>query len=284
MSENSAPFKRRLSESFKEALGSEQWLAQYLNDEELFPAIRDGYVSIYYRGNCLLKLKGSSNGGISGEVHYKYLLDPEAGDIYISADDNQYKLPKIDTRSDGAVRKLKKSSRPYVGVEKKGVHAIIKNNADRVVDVEIAFSSTGKQNRIDLCALMEEGERVRLRFYECKHFSNGEIRAETEPKVVRQIRSYGKEIASRRDEIRDAYYEAFDALVREPFVHPAREIMQRVCASGNLEVDPEVSLIIFGYDDAQGKRFWEKHGPMLQEALGESRVLMIGKPNGLKLR
>ena len=49
-------------------------------------------------------------------------------------------------------------------------------------------------------------------------------------------------------------------------------------------MDPEVSLIIFGYDDAQGKRFWEKHGPMLQEALGESRVLMIGKPNGLKLR
>ncbi|RME58525.1 hypothetical protein D6779_06300, partial [Candidatus Parcubacteria bacterium] len=264
MSERTAPFRRHLSDSFREALRNTQWVSQYLNDKELFPAIRDGYVSVYYKGNSLLKLKNAPNDEIAGKVHYKYLLDPDVDDQYISVDDIQFKLPVIDPRSDGAVCKLKKASRPYVGVEKEGVHDIIMNNADRVIDIEIAFSSRGKQNRIDLCALMEEDGKVRLRFYECKHFSNSEIRAEREPKVVGQIKRYGKEIASRCDEIRDAYYKAFDVLTREPFFHPARELMQRVCASRNLEVDPEVYLIIFGFDAAQRDDFKPKHGAKLE--------------------
>jgi hypothetical protein len=69
-------FKRGISQPFVDRLNDEYdaegWWKAIADDRELFIAIRDGYINVYWKGNSLLKLWQAGN-DLVGEIHYKYL-------------------------------------------------------------------------------------------------------------------------------------------------------------------------------------------------------------------
>ena len=73
-------FSRGLQVEFVEALNElydqpGSWWRRLVDDQGLFLAVRDNYVNVYWLGCSLLRLK-PQEGGVFGEVHYKYLLRP----------------------------------------------------------------------------------------------------------------------------------------------------------------------------------------------------------------
>ena len=58
-------------------------------DKELFVAIRDNYINVYYNGQCICLLKYSNKGSVLGKTHGKYLgidenkyITSENGEIF----------------------------------------------------------------------------------------------------------------------------------------------------------------------------------------------------------
>ena len=97
-----------------------------------------------------------------------------------------------------------------------------------------------KQDRIDL--LFNKKNR-RLRFYEAKHFSNGELWSAvgTRPKVVSQIKRYETQIAREKDQIINQY---------RGYVNHVNELFG--CSLPAPEaIDEYVPLLAFGFDRDQ---------------------------------
>ncbi len=64
-----------------------------------------------------------------------------------------------------------------------------------VLDIEVSFKSNNedkKQDRIDI--LLFNKRTKTLQFVEAKHYSNGEIKSKSIPKVVKQIDRYKTQI------------------------------------------------------------------------------------------
>ena len=275
-SSNTPDFSRGISEAFFNALTNSEWHQQFINDDNLFMALRDDSVDFYYQGCRLLHLS-FGEGKPKGEIHHKYLVHPGQYFVRVDASGRPENEPRfIDLQSSDVVKLLKDASAPYAGKEKKGVHKIIQANRESVVDVEIAF---GGQDRIDFAALVESDGCMTLKFFECKHFSNNAIRSNNKPKVLEQVSRYSETIVQCRDKIADAYAKAFNIMSRLKPGRPAHEAMRKALDNG-FEVSPDVGLVIFGFDNAQKKDFSAKHLPKLAES---ADVWFIGEPGKLNL-
>ena len=201
-------FSRGLEEGFVEALNREyekdgSWWKGFVDDEELFLAIRDNCVNVYYRGCSLLKLEWK-NGVIIGRIHYKYLLRPRLtiGHEYIDVRDGRVDFPvkvkNFFTEDLTDIDSLKRAAKPYAELEKIGVHNIVLRNWN-ILDVEIAFGERKGEGanpsapRADFSVLRETEKGVNIVFFEAKHFDSKELRAKEDaklPKVIRQIERY----------------------------------------------------------------------------------------------
>jgi len=287
-------FKRSISEEMIEAINraysSEEmgWVRQYMDDPELFLAIRDKSINFYFRGNSVLQLN-FSGGRLNGNIHYKYLLRPflktegKKDQPYVSLD-QQVKLPVINPKDANASKWIKAASKPYSGVEKEGVYQILRANRN-IVDVELSFSREtedgeidgSKQNRIDFCALRDNGNGLELCFYEAKHFSNKELKATGEPKVVAQVSRYNKTISNHKEEIHSAYETAFNQILKLGNQHPASEYMQRALSEG-FSVSVDVRLVVFGFDNPQKLGFSDNKMHLIQCGIRKEHILMKGDP------
>ena len=140
-------FERGLDGAFVTALNEEYekggWWQRFVNDEDIFIAIRKNRVNAYYRGCSLLKLDWKA-GAIVGEVHYKYLLRPSLAKPYLKVKDGEVHLPddpkQLFQHSIDDIGDLKRAAQPYAGEEKIGVHDILRSNHN-ILDVEIAFGA-----------------------------------------------------------------------------------------------------------------------------------------------
>ena len=150
-------FKRGLDSAFTEVLNQEYdkggWWRGFVDDPDLFLAVRDGYVNVYYRGCSLLKWEA---GAPNWKIHYKYLLRPEVEDLYVKVDGG---TPNFGDEMKGffignlaELDSLKKAAQPYAGDEKTGVHNVILAN-ENVLDVEIQWC--GDPNRLS-CSARDE--------------------------------------------------------------------------------------------------------------------------------
>jgi len=229
-------FKRTISnamaDAIKDAYERKSWIHQYIDDPELFLAIRNESINFYYRGNSVLKLT-FEGAQLNGYIHYKFLLRPflekegSKDRPYVSLTQRR-QLPVINPKEENASKWIKAASKPYSGVEKEGVDKIIRANKN-IVDVELSFSRETvdgavdgtRKNRIDFCALRDNGTGLELCFYEAKHFSNSELRAKAEPKVVSQIGRYNKTISRHKEAIHSAYETAFKKIQKLGHQHPA---------------------------------------------------------------
>lgn len=287
---------RGLDDDFVEALNREyerggSWWKGFVDDKDLFLAIRDGYVNVYYCGCSLLKLKRRKNGIIVGRVHYKYLLRPEV------PDGHNYNTPEYLKVKDGRVEcsakvrdffiedltdidVLKRAAKPYAGPEKIGVHEIVLSNSN-VLDVEIAFRR--KRKRIDFSILRGTRDGVNIVFFEAKHFDSQELRArgDTEPKVIRQIKQYTDLLKKNRDAIIGSYRRVCCNLLKLHGVdkrNPERHKMLDGVAGGSiqLDIDKKPELVVLGFDeDQRGEERWHPHHEKLKSRLG-SKVHFVG--------
>ena len=280
-------FRHGLSKPFIDALNSEYaksgWWKRIADDEDLFIGIRNNYLNVYFNGGSILELR-YTRGRLTGKTHFKYLLDLTIDDKdsdYIKFSNGTFKSVMIKEAYRDISENLegiKQSTKLYQGDEKKGVHNIVIDNIN-VIDTEIQFP--GEDARIDFAALQKRKGRTSIVFFEAKTYSNSDIVAKRRPKVLDQIRRYQEIVSRRRDEIEASYRRVLNNIQLLEGWKGRRHQIFAEAALGDLHVDPEVRLVIFGFDDAQKKRAdKEPNGAFvrLRRTLGKTLVLTKGDP------
>jgi hypothetical protein len=267
---------------------------------DLFIAVRDKRLDIYFRGQKLLQLK-HSRGVFVGETHPKYLA---GGKGTVKSQDGVVQDP---TERDKVERyfsfladldNIKKVAGLHSPPEKVGTYSFITKRDQKgdlvnpnIIDVEVAFSDGHTSHQIDIAALcrQDSGEYV-LRFFEAKRLEDGRLRAESPnyPEVLtEQMPMYEDAISALAPRIKRQY---FDGVI-EPFIRlKGRFFEQRRPLLTNIK-KPDFSvcdkphLIIFGFDEPQ-RQEWQasSHRTKLVSILGENRIKERGNPAGIKIR
>ncbi|MCY3837521.1 MAG: hypothetical protein OXH09_02525 [Gammaproteobacteria bacterium] len=289
-------FNRGLDSTFVAAFNEEYdgsgWLRGLVDDKDIFLAVRQNYVNFYHLGSSLLKLE-CLNGALVGQIHYKYLLRPDADNPYIKTLNGRPDLPndakELFLLGFEDVKALKTAARPYAGPEKTGVHNIVRDNPN-ILDVEIAFGTGGADEarasapRVDFAAIRCANERATVVLYEAKHFDNRQaLRSEqgNVPKVVEQIEAYSDLLETYREEVITSYrcvccnLLALRGLAER---HPERQAMLKKIADGSrkLKLDPHPRLVVFGFDaDQRSGDNWRPHRDRLRKLLN-GRLLLKG--------
>jgi hypothetical protein len=271
-------FKRGISDEFERALlASKQW-GIIVADKDLYFAMRNEYVNVYYEGCSIFKISFERQ-QLRFETHYKYLVHPHMKKPYIMWREtgNRIKdrmdkifIETLDTKL------LKKAASYYAGAEKTGVHKLLQCN-NNIIDVEIAFSSATENeqdiedeldasrphaDRIDFAALRVIEAKSRIVFFEAKHFDNSALRSGSEiaPPVIEQIERYEKLIEGKEEKIKDSYRRVCKNLHT---LAPDRwhDVVKQVVGNKvELTVDPKVRLVVFGFDaDGKHGKIWKEH-------------------------
>ena len=288
-------FNRGLDKEFVDVLNEEYekggWLRGFVDDRDIFLAIRESYVNFYYRGCSLLRLAWKA-GAMVGKIHYKYLLRPALDNPYIEVVNGRPDLPgdakSLFLRDFNNIGDLKRAVQPYAGAEKTGVHDILISNHN-IVDVEIAFGTGGTDEadasapRVDFAAVQDSDEDAEIVFFEAKYFDNKALRAsgDAKPDVVRQIETYSRKLRENRDAVIQSYRRACGNLTSVHGVgkrHPERHAMLEGIEDGSrmLRVDENPVLIVFGFDaDQRAGKNWRPHREKLDTLL-DGRVFFKG--------
>jgi len=290
------------------------WWKDVVDDKELFVAIREEYINIYYQGNSLTKLSfNEDEGNLVAETHYKYLCQPSRKHCLIKAgpkgsfffnnstcEDEKGALDEYLIHNLSEIDAIKKASTVYGGAEKEGIQKILNCNGN-IVDLEIALTKEAEDDegkieegtrqksksdrpqakRIDFAAFQKNNRSYNLLFFEVKHFSNKELRAkgDTPPSVLEQIDRYRKLLRIYEKDITESYKLVCSNL-RE--LLPSNQLDQSVIniAAGShlIKVDVEPYLVLFGFDkDQRVGKVWDPHKDKLEFCLGK-RFLAAQKP------
>jgi hypothetical protein len=299
--EQCSVFKRGLDPDFMSKLEPlarhPGWFADVLADTDLVLGIRDNYINIYRRGCSLFKIERGKNGLLKFSTHPKYLIDPdlsnpvplclESGGWEFTVKEithliRQYEGPKT-------LGNMKRAAKYYAGGEKKGVHAVICDPENNVIDTEITFDHENEDQqkttqRIDIACLEEVESSIRLRFWEAKLYGNKEI-WRSQNNVVDQVTRYRDKVQERRDEVLESYHVVVGNLVAiAKWCDGHRKLgglVQEVVEKKRpivLDKTPFVGLIIFEFDDSQ------KGNPRLSELAAKLPLIARGDPKGMRLR
>ncbi len=258
-------FKRGISsQDFITELNSNKYWQQMVKDEDLFVAIRNKNLNVYYYGQSICKVEFIKN-KIKWTSHKRYLGVDESG----YADTGLY-LDQIEV--------LKQNARKHGGKEKEEVKKnILEDKQFCILDLEITFGREeifGNRS-IDFLAVEKDSlGRIKLIFYEAKHFDNPEIRARKTPKVYEQIGKYEKvlEDTKHQREILTSYttiYENIKALNLNN-----KSILVRLIGAdiNKLEIDTEPRLIIFAVPP---NKVNDSHILKLNEKFGNRLILKV---------
>lgn len=250
-----------------------------LSHKELFIAIRNEYLNVYYNGQSICKLDFNKR-KVRGKTHKKYLGVNENG--YFTSEDGNIinEESKIKTLSD--IELIKDNVNSYIGREKRESYAEILNNEKclLVLDVEITLvknlieepikNSDYEVSSIDYATLKysDDKRETKLVFYEAKHFSNPEIRSRTTPRVIEQITRYEEALRKHENEIIKSYSRVIRNLKDLHVSH--RGITDFDFSEKKISIDFEPKLIIFGIDKDNDS---DSHLNKLREHLGKRLIL-----------
>jgi len=297
-------FERGLDDDFMEKLKAvaivSGWFADVLADPDLILGIRNNYVNVYQHGQSLFKIeRNGPTAPLKFSTHPKYLVDPRLSKA-VMFDGSVFQVGghKALTTDYGpeTLDLMKRAAKLYSGGEKEGVHTVARANPN-VIDTEVAFNCEAEEEennpftpRIDLACFEDVKGQIRLRFWEAKLYSNPEIRAAGDivARVVEQVRGYRDLVQKHRVRVLDRYRLVAGNLVEmASWVDPPRkvgELVQRVAAGEPFTIDerPFVGLIIYDYDDAQGRsERWKIHLGKLE---AEIPVRSAGNAKNIRLR
>jgi hypothetical protein len=285
-------FDREISDEMIHALnleyekGKDGWWRKLADHDDTLIAIRDKYLNVYYNGCNVAKVE-FNNKKLKARIHYKYLLKNNIKNPYIEQKDDGF---KIDNHADFFITSLqdfddiKSSTKAYGGIEKIGVHQIIRANLN-ILDTEIALSnadSESKNSRIDFCAIQEEDGKLKLRFFEAKHYSNKELKAkENDAKVILQLNRYRDLLIEQNDDILSAYKKLIPRISHIEGKNILGKDWVKNLNIDKLELDHEPRLVIFGFDeDQKNGAIFNKHRQNLEDSIGKKRLLIKGDPKG----
>lgn len=255
-------------------------------ERRLIIAVRDGSLNAYADGHSILKIGFRISGdGVQPrcKIHRKYVSGPQAGDGHLIFDGKQvggkpYEGP--GTLQSWITTALDHGDAMSKGAEKRGVAVIAAWNPD-IIDVEMALPAnepvepgTKKTaRRMDLVALERAGDGVRIAFYEVKQFSNPELRANGEPKVLTQLKTYEDYVSApvRRTQVIEAYRNAC-VILRDIAAMRGTAIGSLVHEVANnpwlqVSLDPKPRLIVFGHSSKQAQdKHWLPHEKVLRDS------------------
>jgi hypothetical protein len=292
-----AEFRRHLPEGFvpalKHAYAQAGWWRSVADDHDIFVAIRGGYLDAYFKGNSLARVD-FRGGKVVGAVHYRYLLNANLKPEYVTVVDGKpvfdRALADFFVADLTDVAPLKKAVEPYAGIEKTGVHAILRCNPN-IIDVEIAFGGAAADNglgapRMDFAALQEDIDAIRLVFFQAKDFTSRELRTPGEKAaVVEQIGNYRDLLEDNEEAVEAAYRRICSLLLAMDGAgirNRVRDDLMYKVAGGKkpFVVDTRPRLVIFGFDDAQSRATaWTQQFNKLRRHL-PGPILMKGDPKG----
>lgn len=239
-----------------------------LKDKELFIAVRDEYISVYYKGQRLCNILHRKQ-KVVAEIHKKYLGRNESG--YFHLENGRFDDENVDIKNLTELAQIKEKMNSFAGREKSEsyVNSVLDENSF-VIDVEITFVDSKVKNpkkhsdyalsSIDFLSLNDNT----LVFYEAKHYANSEIRSRTSPKVFDQINRYEKVLAQHKIEILKSYQ-----LVLRNLEH--LNILSFEWAKNVLKIDLFPKLIVFGVEKDERE---DIHLQKLRKQFG-SRLILI---------
>jgi hypothetical protein len=293
-------FRRALNDNFIAALAElaqkAGWWQDVLADASLIIGIRDECFDVYWNGQSLFNAN-FQGGRVNVNTHVKYLLDPDRSDrvaLNENGDFHEVSTPMLARYTSGTLSKLKRAADLFSGMEKQGVHAIVRAN-ENIIDVEIRLDardldSDRDQPRIDIAAFEQRPDRVELVFWEAKLFANKELRAEGSAPVVKQIKEYQQVLQARQPDVLSSYRRVAKNLVAIAQMSGSRIVGSaiRAVADGaelRMSSPANVGLVIFGFDADQKVvgGIGHKHFEKLKAELGEEMVRTSGVANGFKL-
>jgi hypothetical protein len=293
-------FKRGLSEHFVGALAElaekPGWWQDVLADASLIIGIRDECFDVYWNGQSIFNANFQGR-TVNVNTHVKYLLDPDS-DERVELEGGHFRVksrPLLASYATGTLGKLKRAADLFSGMEKQGVHAIVRAN-ENIIDVEIRLDardldSERNQPRIDIAAFEQRPDRVELVFWEAKLFANKELRAAGSAPVVKQIKEYQQVLEARQPEVLSSYRCVAQNLVAIAQMTGSRHIIgpaiQAVADGQELRMNStaNIGLVIFGFDADQKAEggIGHKHFEKLKKDLGPKMVRASGAADGLKL-
>lgn len=299
------PFVRFISDDqmkqFQDAaLAPEEgaWLRDALADPELFFALRDERIDVYYRGRAIYSID-VSGGKVTARTHVKYLIRDDS-DPYIRMNNGTFDYRsrpylQSDYQEKVSLRQMKAAAKTFSGVESMGVYAAIKDDPF-VIDVEVAFNrstevtehedleAVRKQDRIDVVRLRRADDRYDLVFWEAKHFSNNEL---FNDKILSQLAAYEKQLISRQDQLLKAFrnicafHRDLDRLRTDLGFEGTTETHLAILkglADGDipLNIVKSPSLFVFGFDNDQKGGRWKARREQIEAEIGKDRLRAIG--------
>jgi len=300
VSANGATFKRGLDAEFMTELEilakRPSWFADVLDDPELVLGIRDNYLNVYWRGCSLFKIERNGK-TLTSSTHPKYLIRPELSKA-VAFDGGKFDVNGINPLTETyevseTLDRMKRAARVYAGDEKTGVHAVIRNAENNVVDTEVTFdredNASQSTQRVDI-ANFEEGESsTRLLFWEAKLFTNKELwaKGENDPPVIEQVTRYRDKLQQHRDEVLQSYRKVAENLVEigrwNGEIRKPGKLVEEVANGAPLVLDetPFVGLVVFEFDAAQRDNDrWRKNRDKLSKKLP---LMAAGDPKHLRL-
>ena len=280
----SAKFQRGLKPEIIDMLKNDPLFLKKLKGDcekgDVFPAVRGGYMSFYYKGGSLFTYDYKPK---MFATHIKYALVPteDTKDNYVTSE--ELRNAKLEHNFVQAYESIKRRCELHAGNnEAAGMSKLYKfspvskvENLNRfyLVDIEIAFTADNDErkrkttDRIDI--LLYDNDEKRLLFCEAKHFSNGDVRAgkNRTPAVVPQLARYNDQIEEKKEQILEQYAQHFEVL-HDLFgvnLNPPEKIY------------PFCGLLLFGFDDDQKKGRLKKH----LHSLEGHKFYTIGDPAGI---
>jgi hypothetical protein len=304
-------FKRGLSEQCKNALKAlaiesrDNWWKDALKSKELLLAVRHGYLNAYFRGQSIFKIGPERDGKLSIATHFKYLIkrDLEDRSSYIPFDGKNFviapaKVVLTQYTPGSTLPELIQTARRYAGAEKKGVHRIAAKES-RVVDIEIAFTSSGEAGerstspRMDVAVLVPwPPGSVSVVFCEAKCADNAElwredaIAGEKSIAVARQIATYEEFIRKSDTSLIDAYTSVCKTLLElqnQGWKRERNALVEDVATGRvSLKVHDHVYLLVYDFDADQRKGAVKRRLEILADMLGK-RVIAKGNSGSFSL-
>jgi len=253
-------FKRVLRQNFIDELNrlynvKESWWQKMANDKDAFILIRNHRVHVLVNGGLLLLIRMGMQGNMICEAHEDFLSLRSEKNAYVKLDENSTAPIK---RVDGLkglsknYQKVKRRIRIFTGKEKQAVQHF-SMNIPQIIDLEIGLEGDKKEGalkkgaqRVDMAGISDRGI---LSFFEVKLFDNSEIRSKATPRVVGQLKKYEKLLKKYSSEILDGYesqFRMYEKLQGSFFKN-------RLSSFDTLKLNPDVRLIITGFDGSQQK-------------------------------
>jgi hypothetical protein len=287
-----AGFHRGLSDAFITALAdlahSGGWWSDVLADPKLVIAVRKERLNVYWFGQSLFDVRRDPKSGtVRAETHPKYLLDPALGGR-VSLVGREFDLSQVS--GGGLMRNyeglhtleyLKRNADRFGSDEKRGVQTIVHANPD-VLDLEIGLPhlrTSGAQtpsDRIDIAALEEQGDALRLMFWEAKPYANRELwpNGAGHVPVLKQIARYRERLEAHRDDLLASYRRVAESLVAIARMSGGKrkvgELVKKLAAGAPLILgDPvDVGLVVFGFSPPEAAEDkWVQHESLLSNRL-----------------